>query len=85
MSSHVLTRWEPENESFWKEQGASVANRNLWISIPCLMLAFSVWMLWSVVVVNLDKAGFQLSKNQMFWLASLPALCARTDVRGAGV
>jgi len=78
MSSHVLTRWEPENESFWKEQGASVANRNLWISIPCLMLAFSVWMLWSVVVVNLDKAGFQLSKNQMFWLTALPALSGAT-------
>ncbi|HWV17861.1 MAG TPA: NarK family nitrate/nitrite MFS transporter [Rhodocyclaceae bacterium] len=78
MSAHVLTRWEPENESFWKEQGASVANRNLWISIPCLMLAFSVWMLWSVVVVNLDKAGFQLSKNQMFWLTALPALSGAT-------
>ena len=78
MSSHVLTRWEPENENFWNEKGASVANRNLWISIPCLMLAFSVWMLWSVVVVNLDKAGFQLSKNQMFWLAALPALSGAT-------
>ena len=78
MSSHVLTRWEPENEKFWKEQGARVANRNLWISIPALMLAFSIWMLWSVVVVNLDKAGFQLSKNQMFWLASLPALSGAT-------
>ena len=78
MTTHVLTRWEPENESFWKEQGAIVANRNLWISIPCLMLAFSVWMLWSVVVVNLDKAGFQLSKNQMFWLTALPALSGAT-------
>ncbi|WP_291518464.1 NarK family nitrate/nitrite MFS transporter [Acidovorax sp.] len=78
MTSHVLTRWEPENESFWKEQGARIANRNLWISIPALMLSFSVWMLWSVVVVNLDKAGFQLSKNQMFWLASLPALSGAT-------
>lgn len=78
MSSHVITRWEPENESFWKDQGARVANRNLWISIPALMLAFSVWMLWSVVVVNLDKAGFQLSKNQMFWLTALPALSGAT-------
>ena len=78
MSSHVLTRWEPENESFWQEQGARVANRNLWISIPALMLAFSIWMLWSVVVVNLDKAGFQLSKNQMFWLTALPALSGAT-------
>jgi MFS transporter, NNP family, nitrate/nitrite transporter len=78
MTTHVLSRWEPENENFWKEQGASIANRNLWISIPALMLSFSVWMLWSVVVVNLDKAGFQLSKNQMFWLASLPALSGAT-------
>ncbi|GAB3256547.1 MFS transporter [Chitinimonas naiadis] len=78
MSSHVLKRWEPENVHFWQETGASVANRNLWISIPALMLAFSVWMLWSVVVVNLDKAGFQLSKNQMFWLTALPALSGAT-------
>ena len=74
MSSHVLKRWEPENPGFWQQTGAAIANRNLWISIPALMLAFSVWMLWSVVVVNLDKAGFQLSKNQMFWLTALPAL-----------
>ena len=78
MSSHVLKRWEPENPGFWQETGSRVAYRNLWISIPALMLAFSVWMLWSVVVVNLDKAGFQLSKNQMFWLTALPALSGAT-------
>lgn len=78
MSAHVLKRWEPESPAFWKETGASIAQRNLWISIPALMLAFSVWMLWSVVVVNLDKAGFMLSKNQMFWLTALPALSGAT-------
>ncbi|NLR73678.1 MULTISPECIES: NarK family nitrate/nitrite MFS transporter [Leeia] len=78
MSSHVLKRWEPENPAFWSENGSRIANRNLWISIPALMLAFSIWMLWSVVVVNLDKAGFQLSKNQMFWLTALPALSGAT-------
>ncbi|MFC4159067.1 NarK family nitrate/nitrite MFS transporter [Chitinimonas lacunae] len=78
MSGHVLKHWEPENPSFWRDAGANIANRNLWISIFALMLAFSVWMLWSVVVVNLDKAGFQLSKNQMFWLTALPALSGAT-------
>lgn len=78
MSTHVLKRWEPESPAFWQETGASIAQRNLWISIPALMLAFSVWMLWSVVVVNLDKAGFMLSKNQMFWLTALPALSGAT-------
>ena len=52
MSTHVLARWEPENPGFWKQTGARIANRNLWISIPALMLAFSIWMLWSVVVVT---------------------------------
>ncbi|AYD65024.1 NarK family nitrate/nitrite MFS transporter [Achromobacter sp. B7] len=78
MSTQVLTRWEPENPGFWKQTGARVANRNLWISIPALMLAFSIWMLWSVVVVNLDRAGFMLSKNQLFWLTALPALSGAT-------
>ncbi|MEW9900592.1 NarK family nitrate/nitrite MFS transporter [Chitinivorax sp. PXF-14] len=78
MSTHVLTRWEPENTSFWQSEGERVAYRNLWISIPALMLAFSVWMLWSVVVVNLDKAGFTFTKNQLFWLTALPALSGAT-------
>ena len=79
MSSHyVLTRWEPEKPEFWKSEGKRIAQRNLWISIPALMLAFIVWMLWSVVVVNLNKAGFSFTKNQMFWLTALPALSGAT-------
>ncbi|QNB08741.1 NarK family nitrate/nitrite MFS transporter [Herbaspirillum frisingense] len=76
--NHVLTRWEPENPDFWRKQGERVANRNLWISIPCLMLAFAVWMLWSVVAANLDKAGFHFSKDQLFFLTALPALSGAT-------
>ncbi|MCD0501545.1 NarK family nitrate/nitrite MFS transporter [Bordetella petrii] len=78
MSSYVLTRWEPENQKFWRDTGARIANRNLWLSIPALSLAFAIWMLWSVVVVNLDQVGFQLTKNQMFWLTALPALSGAT-------
>ena len=77
-STYVINRWEPENAAFWKEKGERIANRNLWISIPALMLAFIVWMLWSVVVVNLNKAGFSFTKNQMFWLTALPALSGAT-------
>ncbi len=77
-SPYVLKRWEPEQPAFWKEGGERIAQRNLWISIPALMLAFIVWMLWSVVVVNLNKAGFSFSKNQMFWLTALPALSGAT-------
>ena len=71
MSSSVLTRWEPESTAFWRAQGERIAYRNLGISIVALMLAFAIWMLWSVVAVNLDRAGFRITKNQLFWLTAL--------------
>ncbi|WKB54816.1 NarK family nitrate/nitrite MFS transporter [Eleftheria terrae] len=77
-SSHVIGAWNPEDPGFWRSRGQSVAQRNLWLSIPALTLAFAVWMVWSVVVVNLPAAGFRFSTNQLFWLASLPALCGAT-------
>ena len=78
MSSALIARWNPEDKEFWRTQGSSVAQRNLWISIPALTLAFAVWMVWSVVVVNLPSVGFKFSTNQLFWLAALPALCGAT-------
>jgi len=78
MSTHVLTRWDPENAAFWESEGRAVATRNLWISIPSLTLAFVVWMVWSVVVVNLPNVGFRFSTKELFWLTALPALCGAT-------
>ena len=66
MSSHVIQHWNPEDAAFWQRQGHSVANRNLWISIPALTLAFAVWMVWSVVVVKLPQVGFKFTTNQLF-------------------
>lgn len=76
--SHVLTNWNPEDSEFWQKEGKRVARRNLWISIPALLLAFSVWMVWSVVVVNLPNIGFRFTTNQLFWLAALPGLSGAT-------
>ncbi len=78
MSAHVLTRWEPENSAFWQQEGRAVARRNLWISIPALLLAFAIWQVWSVAVVNLPNIGFKYTPNQLFWLAAVPALSGAT-------
>lgn len=78
MGSYVLDRWEPEEKNFWQSEGKSIANRNLWISIPALLLAFAIWMVWSVVVVNLPNIGFKYSTNQLFWLTALPGLSGAT-------
>ena len=48
----TLEHWNPEDRGFWDRAGRAVAQRNLWVSIPALALAFAVWMLWSVVVAS---------------------------------
>ncbi|KNC91058.1 NarK family nitrate/nitrite MFS transporter [Trabulsiella odontotermitis] len=73
-SSAVITDWRPEDPAFWQQGGHRIASRNLWISVPCLLLAFCVWMLFSAVAVNLNKVGFQFSTDQLFMLTALPAL-----------
>lgn len=78
VKGYLLADWRPEDETFWKEQGAAIARRNLWISIPCLLLAFSVWMVWSVVVAELPRIGFNYTTDQLFWLAALPGLSGAT-------
>lgn len=78
MSKYMINTWEPESIKFWTSGGSHTANRNLWISIPALALAFAVWMVWSVVVVNLPAIGFQYSTNQLFWLTALPGLSGAT-------
>lgn len=78
MASHVLTVWDPDDKEFWEREGKAIATRNLWISIPALLLAFTVWMVWSVVVVNLPSIGFPFNANRLFWLAALPGLAGAT-------
>ena len=78
ISRYMINTWEPESPSFWQNTGKSTAARNLWISIPALLLAFAVWMVWSVVVVNLPNIGFTYSNNQLFWLTALPGLSGAT-------
>ncbi len=74
----VIEDWRPEDKEFWETEGRAIARRNLWISIPALLLAFSVWMVWSVVVAKLPAIGFKYSTDQLFWLAALPGLSGAT-------
>lgn len=76
--SGVIEDWRPEDDAFWNDKGRAIARRNLWISIPALLLAFSVWMVWSVVVAKLPGIGFDYTTDQLFWLAALPGLSGAT-------
>jgi len=77
-ATHTLDKWAPDDPAFWEAKGRKIARRNLWISIPALLLAFSVWMVWSVVVARLPAIGFNFTSSQLFWLAALPGLSGAT-------
>lgn len=51
--SRWIERWEPENPVFWEARGKSIAFRNLIFSIFAEHIGFSVWLLWSIVVVKM--------------------------------
>ncbi len=50
--------WNVEDESFWKSEGKKIATRNLWSSIPALLLAFSIWIMWGVLIKYMKEFGF---------------------------
>ena len=74
----LLTTWTPEDKSFWQSTGKSIARRNLWLSVPALLLAFAVWQVLSVTLTYLPNVGFKYSKEELFTLAGLPALSGAT-------
>ncbi len=74
----VLTDWRPEDKTFWATTGRAIARRNLWLSIPALLLSFAIWQVWSVVVAKLPLVGFKFTTDQLFWLAALPGLTGAT-------
>jgi NNP family nitrate/nitrite transporter-like MFS transporter len=74
----AIRDWRPEERGFWEDRGRAIARRNLWISVPCLLLSFAVWMVWSVVVAKLPAVGFAFTNDQLFWLAALPGLSGAT-------
>ncbi|MBA2078323.1 MFS transporter [Rhodanobacter sp. PCA2] len=78
MAGKVLAEWQPEDKKFWEGGGRKIARRNLWISIPNLLLAFAIWQVWSVVVAQLPRVGFAYTTDQLFWLAALPGLSGGT-------
>ncbi len=65
--------WRPEDPAFWTAHGAAIARRNLIYSVAGEHIGFSVWTLWSVLVLFLGPDyGFDV--GQKFLLTAVPSL-----------
>jgi len=61
-----LDHWDPEDQRFWESTGKKIATRNLWISIPNLLLGFSVWIYWGMVAKYIQKIHFASENGELF-------------------
>jgi NNP family nitrate/nitrite transporter-like MFS transporter len=71
---HWIDHWDPDDEAFWERTGGRIARRNLIWSMFAEHIGFSVWVLWTIVVLNLGNAGITLSVSELFLLTLLPNL-----------
>jgi NNP family nitrate/nitrite transporter-like MFS transporter len=78
---HWIDDWRPEDTAFWETTGKAIARRNLIFSIFAEHIGFSVWMLWSIVVVQMmagphghpAASGWALSASQALCLVAVPS------------
>ncbi|MEJ1402987.1 MAG: MFS transporter [Candidatus Sedimenticola sp. (ex Thyasira tokunagai)] len=73
-----IKTWNPEDSNFWESTGKSIANRNLWISIPSLLCGFAVWLYWGIITVQMLNLGFPFEKAELFTLAAIAGLTGAT-------
>lgn len=73
-----IADWRPEEATFWASKGKAIANRNLWISIPNLLMAFAVWLMWGIITVQMLNLGFPFSQADLFGLTAIAGLMGAT-------
>jgi NNP family nitrate/nitrite transporter-like MFS transporter len=71
--SRWIDDWRPEDRAFWDSTGAPIARRNLAFSIFSEHIGFSVWTMWSVLVLFLGPA-YHIDPAGKFVLTAVPAL-----------
>jgi NNP family nitrate/nitrite transporter-like MFS transporter len=68
-----IDHWDPEDPVFWKKTGKRVANRNLWASVFAEHIGFSIWTVWSTLVLFMGPA-YGIDPAGKFFLVALPSL-----------
>ncbi|MGL4177785.1 MAG: MFS transporter [Dermatophilaceae bacterium] len=84
-----IEHWDPEDTTFWETRGRGIARRNLVYSILAEHIGFSVWLLWSIVVVAMsgtfDATGALTASGTNGWaLTAGQALTVVAVASGVG-
>jgi MFS transporter, NNP family, nitrate/nitrite transporter len=72
--SHTITDWNPEDRAAWQASGKAIARRNLAWSVAAEHVGFSVWSLWSVMVLFMPQSVYGLTAGDKFLIAATATL-----------
>jgi NNP family nitrate/nitrite transporter-like MFS transporter len=71
---HRISGWDPEDLDAWQNGGHNVARRNLIWSIFAEHVGFSVWSIWSVMVLFMPQNVYHVDAAGKFYLVAVPTL-----------
>jgi NNP family nitrate/nitrite transporter-like MFS transporter len=78
--SHRISDWDPEDTVAWEAGNKYIARRNLIWSVAAEHVGFSIWSIWSVMVLFMPQAVYGFSAGDKFLLgatATLVGACLR--------
>lgn len=71
---HNIERWDAEDVEAWEAGGRQVAKRNLIWSVIAEHVGFSVWSIWSVMVLFMPTEVYGIDAAGKFFLVAVPTL-----------
>ncbi|MBM7368456.1 MFS transporter [Gordonia hydrophobica] len=72
--ARTITDWDPEDTLAWENGGAKVARRNLVWSVIAEHIGFSVWTLWSVMVLFMPTDVYGITAGDKFLIGAVATL-----------
>ena len=78
--NHRITDWNPEGTAAWEGGNKKIARRNLLCTMAGDHVAFSIWTLWSVMVLFMPASVYGFSAGDKLLLgavATLVGACVR--------
>ncbi|HEY5854369.1 MAG TPA: nitrate/nitrite transporter [Aldersonia sp.] len=69
-----IEHWDPEDVPAWESGNKQIAKRNLIWSIAAEHVGFSVWSIWSVMVLFMPQDVYHIDAAGKFYLVAVPTL-----------
>jgi NNP family nitrate/nitrite transporter-like MFS transporter len=73
-SPRDIEHWDAEDVAAWDAGGKDIAKRNLIWSIVAEHVGFSIWSIWSVMVLFMPQNVYHIDAAGKFYLVAVPTL-----------